>query len=208
MTTRKPVVGLIGGIGSGKSTVAEAFARRGAQVISGDRLGHEALRQPTIREQVVAHFGQGVLDEQGEIDRRRLGAMVFADPAWLRALEKLVFPYIERRFPEEVAAARQDPRIALIVFDAAVLLEAGWNKWCDRVVYVDAPPEVRLARLARQRGWSAKEVQARENSQLPLAEKKARADFVIDNAGPPEQRDAQVDRLLRVWDLAPSQVQM
>src|SRR5262245_59514113 len=140
----KPVVGLIGGIGSGKSRVAEALARHGAYVVSGDQLGHEALRQPETIARVAQRFGSGVLDEEGKVNRRQLGALVFADPAELRALETLVFPYIERGLELEIARARADPNVSLIVLDAAVLLEAGWNKHCDGVVYVHAPRTVRL----------------------------------------------------------------
>ena len=192
----KPVVGLIGGIGSGKSWVAEALARHGAYVVSGDQLGHEALRQPEILARVAQRFGAGVLDEEGKVNRRRLGALVFADPVGLRALEALVFPYIERGLEREIARAQVDPNVSLIVLDAAVLLEAGWNKHCNGVVYVHAPRAVRLARLAGQRRWSAKEVAARENAQMPLTEKVTRADYVVDNSGPPEQLEAQIGRLL------------
>jgi dephospho-CoA kinase len=196
------VIGLIGGIGSGKSRVAEALARHGACVISGDQLGHEALRQPDIIAQVVRRFGPEVLDEQGNVNRRRLGARVFAEPTERRALEELVFPWIERRFEAEVARARADPKAKLVVFDAAILLEAGWNKWCDGVVYVHAPRDVRLARLARQRGWSAKEVAARENAQMSLTEKVTRADYVVDNSGPAEQLEPQIENLLRQWGIS------
>src|SRR2546430_1806647 len=98
---KKPVVGLIGGIGSGKSWVSALFAERGARVISGDALGHEALRRPEVKARVVERWGPGVLSGAGDIDRRRLGARVFADPAELRALEALVFPYIGSRLREE-----------------------------------------------------------------------------------------------------------
>src|SRR4051794_5295036 len=106
--SEKPVVGLIGGIGSGKSHVAAEFARRGAWVIAGDQLGHEALRQPDVRAQVVQRWGESILDPRGEVDRRRLGAIVFADAGQLRELEALVFPYIERRIAEEIARAQDD----------------------------------------------------------------------------------------------------
>jgi len=180
--------------------VASLFAARGAKVISGDQLGHEALAQPDIQKKVIERWGPQLLDEKGEVDRRRLGAIVFADPRERAALEVLVFPWIERRFREEIARAESDPDIALVVLDAAIMLEAGWNRVCDRLVYVDAPREVRLRRLAEQRGWSAEEVAARENVQMPLAEKRQRADFVIDSSGPPEQVAAQVDRLQRLWE--------
>jgi dephospho-CoA kinase len=194
---RKRVVGLIGGIGSGKSLVAEAFARHGARVISGDQLGHEALMQLPIKEQVVRRWGKDILDEQGQIVRRRLAALVFADPAELRALEALVFPWIERRIQEEIAAAQADPKVAFIVLDAAVMLEAGWNKVCDWLVYIDVPAEVRLRRLEQQRGWRAKEVTEREQAQMPLTLKKSRAAYTVDNSGSPEQTQQQVDQLVK-----------
>src|SRR5689334_1195329 len=96
-TASPPVVGLIGGMGSGKSLVAEVFCRRGATLISGDQLGHEALRQPEIYSEVVRRWGTGVLEPDGAISRRRLAAIVFGDPKERRALETLVFPWITRR---------------------------------------------------------------------------------------------------------------
>src|SRR6266851_7951856 len=98
------VVGLIGAIGSGKSAVAAAFARHGAEVVSGDVAGHEALRQPEIRKQVVQRWGRDVLDDKGEINRRKLAAIVFNEPAERRALEALVFPWIEQRLRERIGA--------------------------------------------------------------------------------------------------------
>ena len=200
---RKWVVGLIGGIASGKSRVAELLARRGARVLSGDQAGHEALRQPEVKARVVERWGLGVLDEHGEVDRRRLAARVFGDPAERRALEAIAWPWIGRRLREQVEAARADPAVKLILLDAAVLLEAGWDEVCDRLVFVDAPRDVRLRRLAEQRGWSAKEVAAREEAQLPLTEKARRADDVLDNSGPPEALARQVDDLLQKWGVAP-----
>jgi len=196
---RKAVIGLIGGMGSGKSLVAATLAERGARVISGDRLGHEALQQPEIRSQLSQRWRTEILDEKGNIDRRRIAAIVVADSEERRALEGLVHPWIERRLAEEVAAAEADPAVVLIVLDAAIMLEAGWNKLCDRLVYVDAPRDVRLRRLAEQRGWSAKEVEAREKVQMPLAEKANRADDFVDNSGTPGQLAQQVDQLLRQW---------
>jgi dephospho-CoA kinase len=191
------VVGLIGGMGSGKSLVAKELARRGARVISGDQLGHEALRQPEIRARAVERWGTDVLDEHGEVDRRKVGAIVFADPAERRALEALVFPWIERGIRDAIEAARRDPGVPLVVLDAAIMLEAGWDGACDRLIFVDAPRETRLRRLAEQRGWSAKEVDARESAQMPVPEKKRRADYVLDNSGPPEALARQVEDLWR-----------
>src|SRR5215510_4294721 len=103
---RKLVVALIGGIGSGKSRVAAEFASRGAYVISGDAFGHQALRQPDIRDRVRQRWGDKVLDGSGEVDRKKLGALVFADARQLKELETLVFPYIERRIAEEIDRGR------------------------------------------------------------------------------------------------------
>jgi dephospho-CoA kinase len=194
------VVGIVGGIGAGKSLVADAFARRGAVVIAGDALGHEALRDPELLRRVVGRFGTTILHDDGSISRRKLGQLVFADPAELRALEALVFPYIEARIREELDKARALPGVGPVpvALDAAVMLEAGWNNACDRLVYVDAPRDQRLARLAR-RGWTPADLDARERAQMPLAEKAARADAVIDNSGPPEAVDRQVEDLMAGW---------
>jgi dephospho-CoA kinase len=205
MMNRKPVIGLVGGIGSGKSTVAAAFARHGGRVIVADALGHEALRQPEIKEQVVARWGSDVLDDAGEVDRRKVARIVFAKENAsgdeLRALESMVFPYIGRRILEEIQAVSADPTIRLIVLDAAVMLEAGWNNACDRLVYVHTPRPERLRRLKEGRRWSPKEVEDREAAQLSLTEKVTRADRAVDNTGPPDTLAAQVGTLLALWGL-------
>ncbi len=197
----KPIIGLLGGIGSGKSTVAAAFTRRGGRLIVADTLGHEALRQPDIRDRIVQRWGRGVLDATGEVARRALGKIVFADGEERKALEGLTFPWIEWRCREEIAKADADPEASFVVLDAAVMLEAGWNNVCSRLVYIDVPRGDRLARLAAQRGWDAKEVEAREAAQWPLADKAARADAVLDNSGPPEAMEGQVEELLRRWKI-------
>jgi dephospho-CoA kinase len=194
--TVKPVVGLVGGIGSGKSLVAQLLAEQGGAVIDADHLGHEALRQPEVREQIVARWGTGVLREDGSVNRRAVAAIVFADPAERRALEALVFPWIERGIRAALAEADRDPRVRFVVLDAAILLETGWREVCDLVVFVDAPRAVRLGRLAAQRGWTEADVAARERAQFPLEEKKARADVVIDNSGDPAQTRRQVEQLV------------
>src|SRR5262249_37217114 len=141
---RKLIVGLIGGIGSGKSQVAALFAERGARRITADELGHEALRQPDIRRRIIERWGSRVLDEQGSGSRKVLGGIVVADEKERRALEAMVFPFIELRLDEEVKAAQNDPRCPLIVVDAAIMLESGWSRMCDRIVFVDVPRELRL----------------------------------------------------------------
>jgi len=166
-------------------------------------LGHEALRQPVIKEEIARRWGREVFDAAGEVDRRRLGHIVFADQAELKALEALTFPWIERRIAEEIALARQGPAVRLIVLDAAIMLEAGWNRCCDRVVYVHAPRDVRHRRVAEQRGWSAKEVETRAGAQMSLTDKVSRADDVVDNSRSAEETARRVDELLRQWGVEP-----
>jgi dephospho-CoA kinase len=200
----KPVIGLIGGIGAGKSAVAAECAKLGAAVISGDHLGHEALVVPAIRAAVVGRFGSSILKDpsketsEGEIDRKLLGALVFADSKALQDLQKIVFPEIERGIEKAIAQAAQEPAVRWVVLDAAILLEAEWNKFCDAIVYLNVPRHQRLARLARQRGWSEKEVLAREQAQWPLKEKAARADVTIENCGPPSAAAAQMAQFLQL----------
>jgi dephospho-CoA kinase len=194
----KPVIGLIGGIGAGKSAVAAAFARRGGVVLGGDEIAHQALRDPEVRGRIVERWGADLLDDKEEIQRRKLGAIVFADPKELRALEALVHPWVKERIAREVARLQADAAAAFVVLDAAVMLEAGWNHVCDRLVFVDAPRSQRVQRVAA-RGWSEEEMKRREAAQLPLTEKAARADYVLNNSTTLEHLQRQVDHLLRQW---------
>jgi dephospho-CoA kinase len=198
-----PVVGLIGGIGSGKSAVAAEFARRGAAVISGDLAGHEALRQPEIRDVLVKRWGDQVLDERGEIDRKKVAAIVFGDPGERKALEALVHPEIRRRLKEQIALARTRPDVPLIVLDAAVLLEAGWDALCDRIVFVETGEAVRRERV-QQRGWRLEQMAQREAAQLPLTQKRCRADHVLDNSSTLDHLGRQVAGLMQIWGLSPA----
>lgn len=193
------VIGLIGGIGSGKSLVSQVFAEQGAVVISGDDAGHEALRQSEIMHQIELRWGRSVFNEQGEVDRRALGIRVFRDPAERKELEAIVFPWIKRRLSDQLAAARERGDDRLVVLDAAVMLEAGWDRLCDVIVYVHAPRLLRLGRLAKQRGWSSQEVEARERAQLSLTDKATRADFVVENTGERALVVRQVALLLQHW---------
>lgn len=199
---RTPVIGLVGGIGAGKSTAAAAFAARGGRVIDADSLGHQALDDPEIRARIVARWGERttLIRPDGRFDRRALAHIVFPEPAELRALEAIVFPFITQRIEEELARLESEGA-AFIVLDAAVMLEAGWNRVCDHVVYVDAPRAIRVARLAARSGWSEADVAAREASQMPAEEKQRRADAVLMNDAGPEQLQTQVDRLLQLWQI-------
>ncbi len=199
MSERKPVIGIVGGIGSGKSAVAVSLARFGGRIIDADQLGHAALRQPEIKEQIVSRWGGDLLDEQGEIVRRRLGAIVFASETERQALEALVHPWIAGKIREQIAAAQADPDVRYILLDAAILLEAGWFRECDRLIFVEVPAGQRLERLRASRGWSAADLEARERAQLPLTEKAARADHILKNDGTLAELHQRVDDLVAGW---------
>lgn len=198
-----PVIGIIGGIGAGKSLAAQAFARRGALVLDADAIGHRLLEQPPSRQRVLDRFGPEILTATGPgdaeapppIDRRALAARVFDDPAALRDLEAILHPRMRSTFEKAIARAARKGQHTAVVLDAAVLLEAGWDDLSDLIVFVDAPRDLRLARLASARGWTAEMLAQREAAQLPLDLKRQRADVVIANRGEPDRVDAAVGQL-------------
>jgi dephospho-CoA kinase len=196
-----PTIGIVGGIGSGKSAVADAMRSFGGHLISGDRLGHEALLQPYIKVKLRERWGDKILDENGDLDRKKIAAIVFADGAELKALEAQVFPHIENRIIQEIALARSRDEMKFIILDAAILLETGWRRHCDKIIFVDAPRLSRLARLKEKRGWSDEELDRREKMQMPLDEKMNRADAVIVNDGDLEKVARQVKETLVRWKL-------
>ena len=195
------VIGLVGGIGSGKTEVAGLIARRGGVVIDADRIGHELLCEPAIKERVRQLWGDQVLDGSGEVDRRKLAAAVFApegEPGGpgIEALNEIVHPKLVRRVEEAVDQVGREARARWVVIDAALFLEWGLGDLCDHLVFVDAPEEARCRRAAQGRGWTMEEVTRRERRQLPLEVKRARADRVIENAGGRDALTRAVDELL------------
>jgi dephospho-CoA kinase len=194
------VIGIVGGIASGKSKVAEYLQQCGAAVIDADRLGHEVLNEPEVRQSLVRRWGHDIRDEQGQIDRRAVARIVFAPPPEgpesLAFLEELTHPRIGQRMRKALQELAAQPGLRAVVLDAPVLFEAGWNKYCDRVVFVEAPRHVRLQR-ARQRGWTENEFSAREAAQESLDMKRECADWVIDNSRSADDTYAQVQQFWR-----------
>lgn len=182
-----PVIGVVGGIGSGKSQAATVFAGLGALVLDADKIGHTLLDQNPCRDIVIEVFGEGVLapytaeGERRPIDRRALGALVFADPLLLGRLEDILHPLMRLTFERVISREVRQRRFKAVVLDAAILYEAEWNDLCDTVVFVDARPEVRLARLEATRGWTAETLASRENAQGALAEKRIEATQILAN---------------------------
>jgi dephospho-CoA kinase len=191
---RKPVIGLAGGVGAGKSAVAQILSRLGCVVCNSDDLARQALRDPAIRAELVTWWGNDVLDRDGEIDRAAVAAIVFSRPPELRRLESLVHPWIEAQRKTLFEMAPAD--VCALVIDAPLLFEAGLDAECDAVIFVDADRETRLARVAEGRGWDEQELGKREDSQLPLDEKRTRSDYVVSNNGDLRALSEQVHRTL------------
>jgi len=174
------LVGLTGGIGSGKTEVRKAFARLGAKTLCLDEAAHRALAKGgAAYRPVVGAFGCGILDRRGEIDRRALGRIVFADARLRRRLERLTHPAVLAEMRRRVRAQRR----GLLVVDAPLLFEAGLEREFDLTVVVTAGRERRLRRLRRRAGASPGELRRRLAAQMPLTRKAARADVVIPNDG-------------------------
>lgn len=188
-------IGLTGGIASGKSTVAGYLAQLGAHVIDADRLGHQVYEPGTAGfQRVVETFGRDVIGADGRIDRKVLGGRVFGDPEALKRLTDIVWPEIRALAEAEMArVAAEDPR-RIVVLEAAVLFEAGWQSAVDEVWAVVVPPDVAVERAAARDGLAPAEVQKRIDAQMSNDERRRRADVVIDNAGDTETLLARVDR--------------
>lgn len=192
------VVGLTGGIGTGKSTVTRMFADRGADVIDADRVAREVVEPGTEAfEEIVDRFGEEVVDEHGGLDRERLGSMVFSDEQARQDLNAIVHPRVHERIASELKRLGDDERTGLVVVDVPLLVEAKAARRYDAVVVVVAPREVRVERLRRDRGMDPEEVRARMAAQAGDQERLAVATHVVDNGGDLAHLEAQVDALHR-----------
>jgi dephospho-CoA kinase len=176
------LVGLTGGIGSGKSSVARLLARRGAAVIEADQLAREVVEPGTAGfDRVVEAFGPHVVTPDGALDRASLGRIVFADAERRRALEAIVHPEVARRFAEEVERHRDTDDV--VVYAVPLLVERGSAPAFDLVIAVAAPEQTRVDRVVAERGSDPAEVRARMAAQVSDADRAAVADIVIENAG-------------------------
>ena len=181
MISHKPVIGVVGGIGSGKSRVAQILADLGAAWVNADELTHEAFQADSVKSAVRSIWGGQVFLADGSVDRRRLAERVFSSHNDLRRLELVVHPWIARRRDRIFAslAARQD--LKAIVVDSPLLFEANLDAECDFILFVDCQLDIRAARLQTTRGWSREELVRRESRQFPLGFKRDRADDIVTN---------------------------
>jgi len=190
------VIGLTGGIGSGKSTVAAILGELGARVIDADKIGHEVYLPGTVGfTRVVDAFGRGVVAADGTIDRRALGTIVFADPAARARLNAIVHPLIGEALATRLTAEASSP--VPVVIEAAIMLEAGWRGLVERVWVVSVSRETAIARVTASRGLTREEVERRLDAQMPDAERRRLADLVIENDGTPGALRARVEAAWR-----------
>lgn len=178
---RKPLIGVVGGIASGKSSVAAEFAKLGCGVIDADTIAHQLLETDSVRDEIVTQFGPGVLNGTGRVDRHELGKIVFADGEKLAALNDILHPRVLEETEVLLARYERDSSVRAVVLDMPLLLEVGWARRCDKVIFVDCADERRFERARRTRSLTEQEVKKRENFQISLDTKKTLADNTIDN---------------------------
>jgi len=178
---KKPIIGILGGIASGKSTVAGEFAKLGCKVIDADRIAHELLAKKPVMKKVAASFGDVILDSTGKIDHKKLADIVFADVDKLTVLNNIIHPLVLAHAVRLIERYSRQKRVKAVVLDMPLLVEVGWAERCDRLVFVDCRPKLRLDRARKMGIFDEKGLRIRENFQISLDRKADLADNIIDN---------------------------
>lgn len=195
MRGRCLIIGVTGSFGTGKSTVAGFFKKQGARVFDADKIAHEAL---FVRcEKIVKIFGKGVLKKDGEINRKKLGEIVFKNKALLRKLNSIVHPYVIKRIKEEIKKIRRSKKQTVVVLDVPLLIEAGLQGLVDKLIVVKAGLGQQIERCRKDYNLSGNEILERINAQMPIREKIRFADFVIDNSKSRERTRGEVKK---IWE--------
>lgn len=196
-SANKPVIGIVGGVGSGKTMVAGEFGKLGCAVIDADRIGHELLSDRDIREQLRSRWGDGIFDASGAVDRKALGAIVFEDESQLAALNSIMHGRIGECLSERIARAAQSSDVLAIVLDAPLLIEAGLDHLCTHMVFVKSSDAQRLQRVRADRRWDEETWRRRENLQKSLDIKAGMCEYTIDNSSSASHLVAQIRSLFQ-----------
>ena len=178
---KKPIIGILGGVGSGKSTVAAEFAKLGCKTIDADKIAHELLDAPVVKEKIVASFGETILDSAGKIDHKRLADIVFTNGDKLSSLNSIVHPPVLARAEQLIERYNRQPKVAAIVLDMPLLVEVGWAKRCDRLIFVDCKRQLRVNRAKKMGVFDENRFKIRENFQISLDNKVNITDNAINN---------------------------
>ena len=193
----KPVWGITGGIGAGKSTLARILENRtGAKVLDADKVGHEALLDPEIVQKVKKWGQNAVLDEEGNLNREKIGKHIFPNKEKMSEYETIIHPWIGQRLIKELRKFEEDSLQMLLILDASLLWESGWHRICGLILHLDAPLETKIHRVATSRAWNPEMLILRESLQMPLTLKALLADHCINNSGSLDQLNSQVDAFL------------
>jgi len=189
------VIGLTGSIGTGKSEAARYLAQLGAEVIDADQVGHEAYTpQSEAWHNVVGAFGKEILDSNGEIDRKKLGAIVFSNPDQLSCLNQIMHPLMARTVAGKIEDLRGQG-VEVVVVEAALLFEAGWDSLVEEVWVTDSSEDLVIQRLSERNGLTQEEARKRISSQMDRSERLSRADLVIDNSGDIAAMESTIDEM-------------
>ena len=192
----KPIIGIAGGIGSGKSAVAGFFGEKGCLIIDSDKLAHQAYDDLKIRRELRDWWGDAIFGADGKLNRKAVAQHIFNDLSQRRRLENLLHPWVNEARKRAMEAQANNPQILAYVWDTPLLFETGLHLQCDRLVFVECPPELRLQRVMQQRGWDRAQWEARENLQWPLDKKREISDYVVVNTADAEYARSQVNDVL------------
>ena len=171
----------MGGIGSGKSTVASELAKMGCKVIDADKIVHKLLEKPEVREKLLSAFGVDILDSEGKISREKLADVVFCDKTRLKRINSILHPLVLERTEELIRLYEDAAEVKAIVLDMPLLVEVGWEKRCDKLIFVDCKEKIRLKRAEKNALFKENQLKNREIFQIPLDNKANIADNTVDN---------------------------
>ena len=196
------VIGICGGVASGKSSVSRIFQSLGAAVLEADRIGHEVLDLPEVLDAIRSHWGDSIL-ANGRVDRKALAAIVFAENGHddLKRLEAITHPKIGDRIRGKISSLAAKQTIPAAILDAPVMFKAGWDRFCDKIVFVDVPFEVRQQRAMESRGWAEHELEAREKRQAAIGDKRDKSSDIVNNSGTFQDLEDQIVKLWTCWGL-------
>ena len=177
---KKPIIGILGGIGSGKSTAAAEFAKLGCKVIDADKIAHELLEEPSVKEKVVGLFSRSILNPEGKIVREKLAEVVFTDADKLSSINEIIHPIVLQRAEKLIKKYNSQKQVKAIILDMPLLVEVGWDKRCNKLIFVNCDQKLRLNRV-KKLGFDKNQVKIRENFQISLDNKANLADNTIEN---------------------------
>lgn len=178
------LIGLTGGIGSGKSCAARIFSNLGAVVLDADQLAHTVLTWPESIKRLSELFGLEVRSSDGQVDRAKIASLVFEDPEKLQQLNAVVHPGVRKLYEQAVADSKPG---TILVYDVPLLFEANLQQNFDQTLVISAPTALRQKRVTERNGWTAEQFEARNSRQMPLTQKEKLADLIIENTGTPSE---------------------